>query len=107
MARPSRRRAAARAAAAGAAVKAGRAGVSAAAAGHRDAGVGSRPSCRRLRKKRAGLQVLLRPGLLADVEIIVEKIPNAISHSRPAVFEKEGKTGGLRARPVGASRSAR
>ena len=35
--------------------------------------------------------VLLRPGLLADVEIIVEKIPNAIHVPNQAVFEKEGK----------------
>ena len=35
--------------------------------------------------------VLLRPGLLADVEIIVEKIPNAISIPTQAVFEKDGK----------------
>lgn len=36
-------------------------------------------------------EVLLRPGLLADVEIIVEKIPNAIHIPTQAVFEKEGK----------------
>jgi len=35
--------------------------------------------------------VLLRPGLLADVEIIVDKIPNAISIPVQAVFEKDGK----------------
>ncbi len=35
--------------------------------------------------------VLLRPGLLADVEIIVEKIPNAINVPMQAVFEREGK----------------
>ena len=35
--------------------------------------------------------VLLRPGLLAGVEIIVEKIPNAIHVPTQAVFEKEGK----------------
>jgi len=35
--------------------------------------------------------VLLRPGLLADVEIIVEKIPNAIHIPMQAVFEREGK----------------
>lgn len=34
---------------------------------------------------------LLRPGLLADVEIIVEKIPNAINIPTQAVFEKDGK----------------
>jgi multidrug efflux pump subunit AcrA (membrane-fusion protein) len=37
------------------------------------------------------MQVLLRPGLLADVEITVEKIPNAVYVSSQAVFEKEGK----------------
>ncbi len=37
------------------------------------------------------LEVLLRPGLLADVEIIVEKIPNAIHVPVQAVFEKDGK----------------
>lgn len=37
------------------------------------------------------LDVLLRPGLLADVEIIVEKIPDAINIPAQAVFEKDGK----------------
>ena len=37
------------------------------------------------------LDVLLRPGLLADVEIIVEKISNGIHIPNQAVFEKEGK----------------
>jgi hypothetical protein len=37
------------------------------------------------------LEVLLRPGLLADVEIIVEKIPNAIHIPVQAGFEKDGK----------------
>jgi hypothetical protein len=37
------------------------------------------------------LEVLLRPGLLADVEIIVEKIPNAVHVPAQAVFEKDGK----------------
>ncbi len=37
------------------------------------------------------LDVLLRPGLLADVEIIVEKIPNAINIPAQAVFENAGK----------------
>ena len=37
------------------------------------------------------LDVLLRPGLLADVEIIVEKIPNAIHIPNQALFEREGK----------------
>ena len=35
--------------------------------------------------------VLLRPGLLADVSILIEKIPNAIHVPMQAVFEKEGK----------------
>jgi HlyD family secretion protein len=37
------------------------------------------------------LDVLLRPGLLSDIEIIVEKIPNAIHIPAQALFEKEGK----------------
>jgi hypothetical protein len=37
------------------------------------------------------LDVLLRPGLLADVEIILEKIPNALNIPNQAVFEKDGK----------------
>lgn len=37
------------------------------------------------------LDVLLRPGLLADVEIIVEKVPNAIHVPAQAVIQKEGK----------------
>jgi HlyD family secretion protein len=37
------------------------------------------------------LDVLLRPGLLADVEIILEKFPNAIHVPNQAVFEKDGK----------------
>lgn len=36
-------------------------------------------------------EALLRPGLLADVEIIVEKIPNAINIPTQAIFEKEGR----------------
>ena len=38
------------------------------------------------------LDVLLRPGLLADVEIIVEKIPNAIYIPAQAIFQKENKS---------------
>jgi hypothetical protein len=38
------------------------------------------------------LDVLLRPGLLADVEIIVEKIPNAVYIPAQAIFQKEGKS---------------
>jgi multidrug efflux pump subunit AcrA (membrane-fusion protein) len=37
------------------------------------------------------LEVLLRPGLLADVEITVEKLPNAIYIPAQAIFEKDGK----------------
>ncbi len=37
------------------------------------------------------LDVLLRPGLLADVEIIVEKVPQALYVPNQAVFEKDGK----------------
>jgi HlyD family secretion protein len=37
------------------------------------------------------LDVLLRPGLLADVEIIVEKIPNAINVPAQAIFQKDNK----------------
>jgi hypothetical protein len=37
------------------------------------------------------LSVLLRPGLLADVEIIVDKIPDAISIPNQALFEKDGR----------------
>ena len=44
------------------------------------------------------LDVLLRPGLLADVEIIVEKIPNAIHVPTQAVFEKETEAARLRQR---------
>lgn len=39
----------------------------------------------------SNLEVLLRPGLLADVEIIVEKVPNAIYLPNQAIFEKDGK----------------
>jgi hypothetical protein len=35
--------------------------------------------------------VLLRPGLLADVEIVVDKVSNAIYVPNQAVFEKDGK----------------
>ncbi len=38
-----------------------------------------------------GLQVLLRPGLLADLQVIIEKIPNAIYIPAQAVFERDGK----------------
>ncbi|MCC7153693.1 MAG: HlyD family efflux transporter periplasmic adaptor subunit [Bryobacterales bacterium] len=37
------------------------------------------------------LEVLLRPGLLADVEIIVEKVPEAIFVPNQSIFESEGK----------------
>jgi hypothetical protein len=38
------------------------------------------------------LDVLVRPGLLADVEIIEERIPNAINIPAQAIFQKDGKT---------------
>ena len=37
------------------------------------------------------LDVLLRPGLLADVEIIVDKVQNAVNVPIQSVFEKDGK----------------
>ncbi len=37
------------------------------------------------------LSVLLRPGLLSDIEIFVEKIPNAIYVPNQAVLEKDGR----------------
>ncbi|HUQ95976.1 MAG TPA: efflux RND transporter periplasmic adaptor subunit [Bryobacteraceae bacterium] len=37
------------------------------------------------------LEVLLRPGMLADVEIIVDKIPNAIHVPTQAIFERDNK----------------
>ncbi|SPF46414.1 Multidrug resistance efflux pump-like protein (fragment) [Candidatus Sulfopaludibacter sp. SbA4] len=37
------------------------------------------------------VQALLRPGLLADVEIVVEQIPNALHIPTQAVFDKNGK----------------
>ncbi|MBI5281303.1 MAG: efflux RND transporter periplasmic adaptor subunit [Candidatus Solibacter usitatus] len=37
------------------------------------------------------MEVLLRPGLLADVEIIVEKVPNAVFAPNQSIFEKDGK----------------
>ena len=39
----------------------------------------------------SGLQVLLRPGLLADIQVIIEKIPNAIYIPAQAVFERDGR----------------
>jgi hypothetical protein len=36
-------------------------------------------------------EVLLRPGLLADVEIIVDKVANAVYVPNQSVFEKDGK----------------
>ena len=42
-------------------------------------------------KEDSQVQVLLRPGLLADVEIQVEKIPNALHVPAQAVFQKNGK----------------
>ena len=37
------------------------------------------------------LQVLLRPGLLADVQITVEKLPNVVHVPAQAVFQKNGQ----------------
>ncbi len=39
----------------------------------------------------SGLQILLRPGLLADLEVVIEKIPNAIYIPAQAVFESGGR----------------
>lgn len=36
-------------------------------------------------------EILLRPGLLADVEIIVEKVSNAVYVPNQGIFEKDGK----------------
>lgn len=36
-------------------------------------------------------EILLRPGLLADVEIIVEKVSNAIYVPNQSIYEKDGK----------------
>ena len=44
------------------------------------------------------VQVLLRPGLLADVEIQVEKLPDVIHVPAQAVFQKNGQYPGLRTR---------
>ncbi|HWB95400.1 MAG TPA: hypothetical protein VG672_01825, partial [Bryobacteraceae bacterium] len=38
------------------------------------------------------LQVLLRPGLLADIEITVERIPNALHVPVQAVFDRNGQS---------------
>ena len=37
------------------------------------------------------VSLLLRPGLMADVEIEVEKIPNALHVPQQAVFQKGGQ----------------
>ena len=37
------------------------------------------------------VQALLRPGLLADVEITVEKLPNVVHVPAQAVFQKDGQ----------------
>ncbi|HUI58514.1 MAG TPA: efflux RND transporter periplasmic adaptor subunit [Bryobacteraceae bacterium] len=42
-------------------------------------------------EKDSQVQVLLRPGLLADVEILVEQIPNALHIPAQAVFQKNGR----------------
>jgi len=57
--------------------------------------------------KDSGLDTLLRPGLLADVEIIVDEVKDAVTVPMQAVFEKDGKpivyvrtAGGFEARVV-------
>ena len=50
---------------------------------------------------------LLRPGLLADVEIEVEKIPNALHVPKQAVFRKGGKPIVYVQRQTASSRRAR
>ena len=40
----------------------------------------------------SNVSLLLRPGLLADVEIEVERIPNALHVPQQAVFEKGGQS---------------
>jgi hypothetical protein len=42
-------------------------------------------------EKDSQVQVLLRPGLLADVEIMVEKIPDALHLPAQAIFERGGR----------------
>jgi biotin carboxyl carrier protein len=39
----------------------------------------------------SGFDALLRPGLLADIEIIVEKVENAVNIPTQALFEKDGQ----------------
>jgi HlyD family secretion protein len=39
----------------------------------------------------SGINVLLRPGLLADVEIIVDEVKDALTIPMQAVFERDGK----------------
>jgi hypothetical protein len=60
-------------------------------------------------EKDSQVQVLLRPGLLADVEIVVEKIPDALhiptqavftKNDRPTVFVQQPKTGKFLPREV-------
>lgn len=41
--------------------------------------------------KESGIDLLLRPGLLADVEIIVDEVKDAITVPMQAVFEKDGR----------------
>ncbi len=41
--------------------------------------------------KDSGIDLLLRPGLLADVEIIVDEVKDAVTIPMQAVFEKDGK----------------
>lgn len=41
--------------------------------------------------KESGIDLLLRPGLLADVEIIVDEVKDAVTIPMQAVFERDGK----------------
>jgi hypothetical protein len=60
-------------------------------------------------EKDSQVQVLLRPGLLADVEIVVEKIPDALhipaqavftKNNKPTVFVRDAKTGKFSPREI-------
>ncbi len=61
--------------------------------------------------KGSGIEILLRPGLLADVEILVDEIKDAITIPMQAVFDRDGKSivfvktaAGFEAREVTAAR---
>lgn len=42
--------------------------------------------------KNSGVEILLRPGLLADVEILVDEIKDAITIPMQSVFDRDGKS---------------